>query len=595
MKKGIIKLKCVILIYIFFINCSNSFSQFTVLGGVTNQTSPGPIYVHNVADGPVFIWKGNTPGAENTGIGTSTLSQTVNGGVANWGNTAVGFWAIKSGGFIKGNTAVGSYAITNATTTDANTAVGYNSMAYFNTASGNTASGYYALLGVRTGTSPNFSYTSTGTENCAFGRNSISSITSGNSNSGFGSYALSGVSSGSYNIGIGANSQVVDGTQSSQLSIQNVIYGRNMTNISGTITGNVSIGIVPTVIPATSNYAKLLLAGNSSSEPSLQLKGVPRTNSFPFTTIDNFQNNFLYADVNGVIRQSPLPTNLVTAPTICNGFVPIFRNGVLDCSIITEAVLPNCGGAGTHTSVNIGGGTPLGWAFSGPTCYNVLLNVNGAAYANTQFINSDKRYKTNIQKIESALDKINKIRGVSYYYDTKKFPDNNFSEAKTLGFIAQELNEVLPEVVSYTDKGFYAVNYDALIPVLTQGIKEQQTQIEKLTLENEEFKLQLTELTYKLNQLTPGDVKMKVNSIEVVPNPITGISVVSYKLDNANAASFLIISDLQGKLLKQISLAKTQQQGQVQVSKKDLPNGMYVFTIVSGNAEVQSKKVLVSE
>ena len=133
------------------------------------------------------------------------------------------------------------------------------------------------------------------------------------------------------------------------------------------------------------------------------------------------------------------------------------------------------------------------------------------------------------------------------------------------------------------------------MPLLTEGIKEQQSEIEKLKLENENFKLQLTELQNKFNQLTPGDVKIKVNSLEVVPNPITGTSVVSYKLDNANAASILVISDLQGKLLKQIPLAKNQQQGQVQVSKKDLPNGMYVFTIVSGNAEVQSKKVLVSE
>jgi flagellar biosynthesis chaperone FliJ len=80
---------------------------------------------------------------------------------------------------------------------------------------------------------------------------------------------------------------------------------------------------------------------------------------------------------------------------------------------------------------------------------------------------SDERTKTHIVKMENALDKIGQLNG--YYYQWKE------NEAQTeVGMLAQEVEKVLPEAVTENEKGTKFLNYDGLIPVLTQAIKEQQ-------------------------------------------------------------------------------------------------------------------------
>ncbi len=86
---------------------------------------------------------------------------------------------------------------------------------------------------------------------------------------------------------------------------------------------------------------------------------------------------------------------------------------------------------------------------------------------------SSIRYKEDIQTIESGLDKVLKMRGVSY---VKK--DN---KQKEIGVIAEEINEILPDVVNKNDDGeIESVSYGRLTAVLIEAIKEQQKQIEEL-------------------------------------------------------------------------------------------------------------------
>lgn len=88
---------------------------------------------------------------------------------------------------------------------------------------------------------------------------------------------------------------------------------------------------------------------------------------------------------------------------------------------------------------------------------------------------SDARKKTNINTIDSALDKVNKLRGV--YYDRI----DDLERGRQVGVIAQEVNEVLPEAVTYAeDIDEYGVKYGNIVGVLIEAIKEQQQQIEEL-------------------------------------------------------------------------------------------------------------------
>ena len=99
------------------------------------------------------------------------------------------------------------------------------------------------------------------------------------------------------------------------------------------------------------------------------------------------------------------------------------------------------------------------------------------------FSTSDKRLKENIKPLDSALDKVLKISGVEFDWkelteEEKKTIHGN--EGHDVGVIAQEIEEVLPEVVTERDNGYKAVKYEKIVPLLIEAIKEQQKQIEEL-------------------------------------------------------------------------------------------------------------------
>jgi len=99
---------------------------------------------------------------------------------------------------------------------------------------------------------------------------------------------------------------------------------------------------------------------------------------------------------------------------------------------------------------------------------------------------SDSRVKTNVVSMTEGLDKIEQIRPVTFDW----VPTENVSdrEGADFGFIAQELEEVLPEVVHTRGDGYKTVMYEKVVPVLVQAMKEQQTMIEALRAEIELLK-----------------------------------------------------------------------------------------------------------
>jgi hypothetical protein len=99
---------------------------------------------------------------------------------------------------------------------------------------------------------------------------------------------------------------------------------------------------------------------------------------------------------------------------------------------------------------------------------------------------SDSRVKTNVVSMTEGLDKIDRIRPVTFDW----VPTENVSdrEGADFGFIAQELEEVLPEVVHTRGDGYKTVMYEKVVPVLVQAMKEQQAMIEALRAEIELLK-----------------------------------------------------------------------------------------------------------
>jgi hypothetical protein len=103
-----------------------------------------------------------------------------------------------------------------------------------------------------------------------------------------------------------------------------------------------------------------------------------------------------------------------------------------------------------------------------------LADGDVVAYSTTI---SDERYKTNITPIESALDKVNQMRGVSFDWTAVR-------SGREFGVIAQEIEKIAPEVVSEKEllngETMKTVSYTSLVPFLIESIKELTARVEEL-------------------------------------------------------------------------------------------------------------------
>ena len=92
---------------------------------------------------------------------------------------------------------------------------------------------------------------------------------------------------------------------------------------------------------------------------------------------------------------------------------------------------------------------------------------------------SDARFKTNVAPLTSSLNKVCSLNGVNYNWKVKEFPAEKFDNSKQIGFIAQDLEKVYPEVVKTRPDGYKQVDYDLLVPALVEAIKELKTKTVK--------------------------------------------------------------------------------------------------------------------
>ena len=95
---------------------------------------------------------------------------------------------------------------------------------------------------------------------------------------------------------------------------------------------------------------------------------------------------------------------------------------------------------------------------------------------------SDVRLKENIKPIESALDKVSKLQGVTF--DWKNKSEDILDIKEDIGFIAQDVQKVLPELVRENNNGMLSMRHQGITPILLEAIKELKAEIEELKLNN---------------------------------------------------------------------------------------------------------------
>ncbi len=129
--------------------------------------------------------------------------------------------------------------------------------------------------------------------------------------------------------------------------------------------------------------------------------------------------------------------------------------------------------------------------YSNPVCNtsglyitsNVDISGNLCA-SGTILTCSDIRYKKNIAPINEALNNVLKMQGVTYDWKVNEFPKKHFSNDKQVGFIAQDMEKIYPQVVLTDAEGYKSIDYSKLTPILVESIKEQQKTIDILKAQN---------------------------------------------------------------------------------------------------------------
>jgi hypothetical protein len=111
------------------------------------------------------------------------------------------------------------------------------------------------------------------------------------------------------------------------------------------------------------------------------------------------------------------------------------------------------------------------------TTDDVTFNTLSATGDIVAYASSDRRLKDEIVPIPFALDKINQIGGYSFVWNTQK---QDIYKGKDYGVIAQEIEEILPELVDTRENGYKAVKYDRLVSLLIEGIKELSEEVKEL-------------------------------------------------------------------------------------------------------------------
>jgi Chaperone of endosialidase len=248
--------------------------------------------------------------------------------------------------------------------------------------------------------------------------------------------------------------------------------------------------------------------------------------------------------------------------------------------------------------------------FTGSTCGNLAflginnanpiyeLDVTGKINASSQVLaaglglTSDRRFKKDIISINNGIELIRQLNPVNYTYRVEEFKDRySFDDRLQYGFIAQDLEKVMPSSIIDLQDGYKAVNYIMIIPVLTNAIKTMDAELQALKGENAAMRKTLGNSS---NSNNTNDANGSIKLLQNVPNPFGNSTLIQYELGNEAKGIKLVVADLTGKTIQVFD--NLSNSGKVEVSAESLNNGIYIYSLVNASNEViMSKQMLVQK
>ena len=210
------------------------------------------------------------------------------------------------------------------------------------------------------------------------------------------------------------------------------------------------------------------------------------------------------------------------------------------------------------------------------------LDVNGNINTIKLLNVSDESYLINSNLIENALTKILALNGKTYNWQVDSFPNINLENQLQYGLIAQEVETVVPEIVHTSNEGIKSTNYDAVIPILIEAIKE--------------LNLKITDLETQITVLNNSNFNNVINAnnkiISISPNPTVDQLTVIISIDTEIENAKLNVYDVNGKKMSELNIIERTSTITKTIRKENYENGIYFICLNINGKNIDSKKVI---
>lgn len=254
------------------------------------------------------------------------------------------------------------------------------------------------------------------------------------------------------------------------------------------------------------------------------------------------------------------------------------------------------------------------------------LDVIGEGRINGSIImTSDERLKENIKPISEVKSSLLKMEGIRYnfkhtvedylfagrgmFYEKDSIPvrknefGNEFYQRKRTGFVAQDVKKLFPELVYEDSLGIMSIDYIGFIPLIVETIKDQDKQIRDQGNKLNELEDRIKALESMLNDATKkGTEEVNRGTVEGSnamlyqnsPNPFNLETKIEYFLpDNTNKATINIYT-LNGTPIQNIEINQMGS-GFITIKSAELNPGMYLYSLIANGAEVDTKRMILTE
>ncbi len=233
-----------------------------------------------------------------------------------------------------------------------------------------------------------------------------------------------------------------------------------------------------------------------------------------------------------------------------------------------------------------------------------LLRVDAKYIYGDYVIPSDKNLKNNIKPLYNALPIIQKLRPVSFdynfdYSETEDINLKNKLEADSknrLGFIAQEVKELLPQSVLEKDSSAtLGIRMIDFIPLLVKGMQEQTVRIDSLSAVIADLKSAQNMLKgASINSTSDYTANNLATLNQNTPNPFSENTTINCFIPANSLNVELLVFDMQGTLVKTYNIP-SRLQTSLTIKGAELRPGMYIYSLLIDGREIDSKRMILTK